>query len=530
MIEKEWYYIVNNQDIWQSISKENSRKQTIYEKYFKRLTDILFSIIAILVFWWLYIIIAIMVRVKLGSPIIFKQQRPGLYEKIFCLYKFRTMTDEHDSQGNLLSDEKRLTKFGKWLRSTSLDELPEVFNIIKGDMSIIGPRPQLVRDMVFMTKEQRVRHQVRPGLSGLAQINGRNAISWEDKLNYDILYIQKITFLKDMKIIFKTIIKAFLKHDGIAEENMATAEDFGDYLLRTGKIDKEKYDKTQYIAKDIMKINNGFKYYNHAMIPATAPHENVDINFVKNGDIFKNAGHKPLLAQWTTNFDCGYETEWWYVIKDTQFDISDLKAKRRYEINKGNKNFDVRLINPYDFYNEIYTIHISALAAYPQKYRPKINKNDFIQDIRDNWKNKLIYGAFEKETGKLSGYALLTEYLTYIDFNVIKTIPDLEKKGINAAIVYRIVSDFNEKLGNDFYICDGSRNVLHETAFQDYLEKYFGFRKAYGKLNIKYRWSVGLAVKLLYPFRKIIEICDKNSLIHNISGVLTLEYIRRKCK
>ena len=157
------------------------REQTVYERYIKRVLDLIWAILAIVVFWWLYIIIAILVKIKLGSPVIFKQQRPGLNEKVFSLYKFRTMTDERDENGNLMPDEVRLTKFGKWLRSTSLDELPEVFNIINGDMSVIGPRPQLVRDMVFMTEEQRERHSVRPGLSGLAQVNGRNSISWENK-------------------------------------------------------------------------------------------------------------------------------------------------------------------------------------------------------------------------------------------------------------------------------------------------------------------------------------------------------------
>lgn len=533
LIEKEWYYIMNNQVIWQPLDLEYSHKKTFYEKYFKRLIDILCSIIAILVFWWLYIIVAIMVRIKLGSPIIFKQQRPGLNEEIFCLYKFRTMTDERDSDGKMLPDEVRLTKFGKWLRSTSLDELPEIFNILKGDMSVIGPRPQLVRDMVFMTKAQRTRHLVRPGLSGLAQVNGRNAISWESKLDYDKLYIKKITFLKDMKIVFQTVIKAFVKHEGIIEENMATAEDFGDYLLRTGKVNKEKYDQLQSIAIEMIEEKHGimgWRYYNKAMIPDTAPHEEVNIIPIKNGNIWSRESDKPLLARWTTDFDCGYETEWWYVIKDTSFDIADLKAKRRYEINKGNRNFDVWVINPSEYDKDIYIVHKSALTAYPQKYRPQVSENDFIQEISNNWNGKLIYGAFDKETGALSGYALLTEYSSYIDFNVLKTMPNAEKKAINAAIVYKIISDFNERLGCNFYICDGSRNVLHETAFQDYLEKYFGFRKAYGKLNIKYRLSVGLAVKILYPFRKVIAVCDRNALIHNISGLLTMESIRRKCK
>lgn len=238
-----------------------SRKKGIYEKYIKRAFDILCSLSVIILFWWLYGIVAIMVRVKLGSPVLFTQLRPGMVdkktgrEKIFKMYKFRTMTDQKDESGNLLPDEVRLTKFGAWLRSTSLDELPEIFNILKGDMSIIGPRPQLVRDMVFMTDEQRMRHTAKPGLSGLAQVNGRNAISWEDKLNWDLKYIEHVTFWGDIKIIFDTVMKAFIKKEGITEEGMVTAEDYGDYLLRTKKVTSEEYIQKQQIAKKIIKKN-----------------------------------------------------------------------------------------------------------------------------------------------------------------------------------------------------------------------------------------------------------------------------------
>lgn len=226
-------------------------KKSLYEKYLKRKFDIICSLLAILCFGWLYIIVAIFVKAKLGSPVLFIQSRPGLInpktgkETIFNMYKFRSMTDERDKNGELLSDEKRLTSFGKALRKTSLDELPEVFNILKGDMSIIGPRPQLIKDMVFMTYEQRKRHSVRPGLSGLAQINGRNDIDWEDKIAWDLKYINKITFLGDMKIIFQTVMKAFVKQEGITESDMATAEDFGTYLLNKGKISREEYDRKQ---------------------------------------------------------------------------------------------------------------------------------------------------------------------------------------------------------------------------------------------------------------------------------------------
>ena len=171
-----------------TLEKVPQRKRSFYEKYIKRLLDIICALLAIVVFCWLYAIIAILVRTKLGSPVLFKQPRPGLIdpktgqERIFNMYKFRSMSDDRDANGNLLPDEVRLGKFGKALRATSLDELPEAFNILKGDMSVIGPRPQLVRDMVFMTSAQRMRHTAKPGLSGLAQVMGRNAITWEETI------------------------------------------------------------------------------------------------------------------------------------------------------------------------------------------------------------------------------------------------------------------------------------------------------------------------------------------------------------
>lgn len=226
----------------------------MYAKYFKRAIDIFCALAAIIVFSWLYIIVAVLVRVKLGSPIIFKQPRPGKDEKIFTLYKFRTMTDARDPEGNLLPDDVRLTKFGKLLRSTSLDELPEAFNILFGDMSVVGPRPQLVRDMVFMSDYHRTRHTVRPGLSGLAQVKGRNGITWEEKLDYDIEYIDKITFLTDAKLVFLTVWTAFFKREGISQEGMDTAEDYGDYLLNKGEVERDYYDEKQAKAKELMEV------------------------------------------------------------------------------------------------------------------------------------------------------------------------------------------------------------------------------------------------------------------------------------
>ncbi len=214
----------------------------MYAKYIKRFLDLILSLLALIILMPVMMVIYVLVRIKLGSPAIFKQQRPGKNEKIFTLYKFRTMTDKKDENGNLLPDEQRLTKFGKILRSTSLDELPELFNILKGDMSIVGPRPLLIKDMIFMSDEQRKRHNIRQGLTGLAQVNGRNNLSWEEKIDYDLKYMQKITCLGDIKIIVKTIGKVFARSD-IETEGMETAEDLCDYLLRTNKISKEEYEK-----------------------------------------------------------------------------------------------------------------------------------------------------------------------------------------------------------------------------------------------------------------------------------------------
>lgn len=233
------------------------RKMGFYEKYGKRILDIACATAALVVFSPLYLGVAALVKLKLGSPVLFTQDRPGLIgkdgkETVFKMYKFRTMTDERDKNGELLPDDVRLTKFGKWLRNTSLDELPEAFNILNGTMSVIGPRPQLVRDMTFMTKEQRARHTAKPGLSGLAQVNGRNGISWEEKLEWDRKYIQNVSFAGDVKIIFDTVKKAFIKQEGITQEDMATAEDFGDYLLRMGKVDVDTYRENQAKAGEIL--------------------------------------------------------------------------------------------------------------------------------------------------------------------------------------------------------------------------------------------------------------------------------------
>lgn len=245
------------------------RKKGFYETYVKRIIDIICSLLAIMVFWWLYAFIYILVLLKMGRPVFFKQPRPGIIdpitgrERIFDMYKFRTMTDERDENGELLPDEKRLPKFGKMLRATSLDELPEVFNILCGDMSIIGPRPQLVKDMVFMTDKQRMRHTAKPGLSGLAQVMGRNAISWEEKIDWDLKYIDHISFWDDVKIVLLTVKKVFIRKNMTASgQEIDVADDFGDSLLKSGKVSKSKYDALQVYSRNLIKEHKRKRNHN----------------------------------------------------------------------------------------------------------------------------------------------------------------------------------------------------------------------------------------------------------------------------
>ena len=213
----------------------------MYERFLKRVFDMISAGITLLLLSPILLYIAYLVKKRIGSPVLFTQVRPGKDNKLFKMYKFRSMTDERDADGNLLPDDVRLTSFGKKLRESSLDELPELINILKGDMSVVGPRPQLVRDMVFFSDEEMQRQSVLPGLTGLAQISGRNNISWEEKFKYDLQYIKDISFLEDMRIIYRTIFKV-AHQDDINTDGMETAEDYGDYLLRIGRIDITEYN------------------------------------------------------------------------------------------------------------------------------------------------------------------------------------------------------------------------------------------------------------------------------------------------
>lgn len=229
----------------------------MYKKYFKRLLDIIVSLSAIIVLSLVLIIISILVMFFMGWPIIFKQPRPGYKNKIFNMYKFRTMTNKKDKDGNLLPDDQRLPKFGRFLRSTSLDELPELFCILFGRMSFIGPRPMLVRDMVFFDEETLRRQSVMPGLTGWAQANGRNSLTWDDRFKYDIYYVDNISLMMDIKTIFRTV-KTVLKREGIGEDGGDLSIDYGDYLLKHKRITKKEYDLKQKEARELLEdFNNG---------------------------------------------------------------------------------------------------------------------------------------------------------------------------------------------------------------------------------------------------------------------------------
>ena len=237
---------------------ENGEAVTTYRKnlwslFLKRLFDIVLSGLALIIFSPLFLILFVVCRIKLGKNVIFKQYRPGKNNKIFKLYKFRTMLDLRDENGELLPDKDRMSKFGNMLRKTSLDELPQLWNIFKGDMSIIGPRPKLVKDMVFYNEDQNVRSLVRPGLTGLAQVNGRNNATWEEIFEYDKTYVKKISFWLDLKIFFKTIGAVFKKKDIVEQDKTLQNYYYGDYLLSTEKISQEEYEKKQIEAKELIK-------------------------------------------------------------------------------------------------------------------------------------------------------------------------------------------------------------------------------------------------------------------------------------
>ena len=229
-------------------------------------------------------------------------------------------------------------------------------------------------------------------------------------------------------------------------------------------------------------------YYNHAVIPATPPHETPNLLPIKNGSIWKINGKHPFMARYTTDWDCGYDTGWWYVIKDSPFDISLLKTKRRYEITKAMRFFEVKEIEPLEYVEDLCNVQELAYSAYPPKNRPRFDKEILLKRIFARSKQVVankgkLFGAFEKESNKLVGFAFVDIHTSWINFAAQKTCPEFERKGLNAALVYGVLNSFGNKITKNFYISDGVRSTVHETHFQDYLEKYFGFRKCYCKLE-----------------------------------------------
>ena len=273
---------------------------------------------------------------------------------------------------------------------------------------------------------------------------------------------------------------------------------------------------------------DGWRYYNHAAIPTTAPHEEPHMSALEDGSIWKIDGGTPLLARWTTDFDCPRETNWWYVIKDTPFDINALKAKRRYEINKGIKNFSVTQIEPSEYSEVLYEVQVAAYSAYPEKYRPTVDKEAFLASV-EQWSDYYIcLGAFNRETQQLCGYTLLIKDQDgCIGFDKLRADPAWEKSGINAALTDGVLTYCEPFLHDGWYVCDGARSINHETAFQDYLEKYFGFRKAYCKLHITYNPKLKWAIRLLYPFRKLLLKLDVIGIVHQLNSVLRMEEMVR---
>ncbi len=278
-----------------------------------------------------------------------------------------------------------------------------------------------------------------------------------------------------------------------------------------------------------MQAELKWRYYNHAIIPTVAPHEAADERSLQDEDIWKPADDegRPLLARWTSDFDCPEPTNWWYIIKDTPFRLSDVKANYRYKINKGLKHFEIRAINPLDYAEGLYQVYLEAQKSYPVKNRHTINRERFIADLKD-WRGNLTLAAFSKDSGVIAGYIFVDVHVGYVSLSVQKARPSQEKKQVNAALVYSLLDYFQLELSEGIYIMDGERSVFHETNFQDYLVKYFGFRKAYSRLHIRYRRDIRLIIAVLYPLRKLFRHFSNSRLLSQISSVLTMEEIARK--
>ena len=278
-----------------------------------------------------------------------------------------------------------------------------------------------------------------------------------------------------------------------------------------------------------MQYELKWRYYNHAIIPTVAPHEAADERSLQDADIWKPTDDegRPLLARWTSDFDSPEPTDWWYIIKDIPFRLSDVKANYRYKINKGLKHFDVRAINPLDYAEGLYQVNVEAQSSYPVKNRRIVDRESFIEGLKER-RGNLTLAAFSKDSGIIAGYIFVDVHAGYVSLSVQKARPSQEKHQVNAALVYSMLDYFQWELSEGIYIMDGERSIFHETNFQDYLVKYFGFRKAYSRLHIRYRGDIRLIIDMLYPLRKMFRHFSNSRLLSQISSVLTMEEIARK--
>lgn len=271
---------------------------------------------------------------------------------------------------------------------------------------------------------------------------------------------------------------------------------------------------------------DGWVYYNHAFLPTVNPHEIPNMTPIENKSIWKK-NKSGILARWISDFD-NYNGEWYCCIKDSKFDINLLKSKRRNVVSNGIKNFDVKIINPNDFLQDIYVVQSKAFEVYPIKYRPNVTMETTTTEMNSLDKDSIVYGAFKKDNNLLCGYTIIKKQNNVIHLVAQKTVPEYERLQVNAALLYFIIQDYNDKLDKNFYISNGEKNILHETGFNEYLQKYFGFRKAACKLNIVYNPKYKTIIKILYPFRKVLKTLDSVGIIHKVNGVLKMEAIVRK--
>lgn len=269
-----------------------------------------------------------------------------------------------------------------------------------------------------------------------------------------------------------------------------------------------------------------WSYYNHAIVPTTAPHETVDESMVDSKNFWKSVGGYPLLARWTTDFDCQEETDWWYIIKDKPFDFQDVDKRYQKQTRKGLKNFDVRIIDPIQYAEALYQVQVAAVSNYSGK-RPRIDHDEFVASMNARRKG-ITFAAFSKEDNSIAGYEYTIVHDNYLLTSVLKAKPSYEKKQVNAALIFSVLNHFSKELAQGVYIMSGERTIYHQTAHQEYLVKKFAYRKAYCRLHIRYRPGVKQIVACLYPLRGLLKYLNGFTFIHQLNSVLKMEEIIRK--